>query len=343
MAEPVVEQLGSGVWSIPVPIPDSPLGHTLVYLLDADAGPVLVDAGWDDPVSLAALERGLVDAGTKLADVVGVLITHHHPDHHGLAGRVREASGCWVAMHHADAAVVRHHRAVLDEPVEPRRDRLSEALHAAGAPAEEIDTLVAHESAADRELPAVPDRELDDGEVIDLGSRHVVALWTPGHSPGHTCFWLDDAHELLAGDHLLPTITPHIGVYGDESDAADPLGAFLCSLERIERLGPTMVLPAHQYRFTNVRGRITELRDHHRDRLDELLRMLAGGDPVSLWDLASGMTWNRPWDEIPPMMRRVAMSEARAHVRHLVHRGQVERVPAEGTVYRLSSADEKRR
>jgi hypothetical protein len=71
--------------------------------------------------------------------------------------------------------------------------------------------------------------------------------------------------------------------------------------------------------------------------------MLAGGDPVSLWDLASGMAWNRPWDEIPPMMRRVAMSEARAHVRHLVHRGEVERVPAEGTVYRLSNPDEKSR
>src|SRR4051795_11896084 len=77
-----------GVWSIRVPFPDNPLGYTLVYALETAAGgPVLVDAGWDDPASLAALERGLAAIGTAVSDVRGVLVTHHHPDHHGLAGR----------------------------------------------------------------------------------------------------------------------------------------------------------------------------------------------------------------------------------------------------------------
>ena len=95
---------GGGVRSVRVPIPDNPLGYTLVYVVDTDRGPVLVDTGWDDPASWAALSDGLRACGTSVAEVYGVVITHHHPDHHGLSGQVREASGAWVAMHPADAA-----------------------------------------------------------------------------------------------------------------------------------------------------------------------------------------------------------------------------------------------
>lgn len=333
MPDPQVEKLPSGVWSIPVPIPDNPLGYTLVHLLDSDAGPVLVDAGWDDPASLAALEEGLAVAGTELSEVHAVVVTHHHPDHHGLAGRVREASGCWIGLHHEDADRVRRHREMLDDPSESWQDELSEALHAAGAPPDEVAALLAHRPDPDQQLPALPDRELADGTIVDLGDRRVEAVWTPGHSPGHTCFWLDESRQLLAGDHLLPSITPHVGLY-EPSEEVDPLGAFLGSLDRVDALAPAEVLPAHQYRFDHVHERIEELRAHHRERVDELLVALDVDTPTSLWDLTAAMTWNRPWEQIPVMMRRVAMSEALAHVQHLVRRGLAEPVPGSATAYR---------
>src|SRR5690348_1955507 len=83
---------GGGVRSVAVPIPDNPLGHTLVYVVDTDRGPVLVDTGWDDPDSWDTLAAGLRSCGTSADEVHGVVITHHHPDHHGLSDRVREAS-----------------------------------------------------------------------------------------------------------------------------------------------------------------------------------------------------------------------------------------------------------
>lgn len=341
MHAPSVERLPSGVWSIPVPIPDNPLGHTLVHLLEDDTGPVLVDAGWDDPASMAALEAGLKDAGTTVAEVVGVLVTHHHPDHHGLSGRVRERSGCWIAMHHEDVEVVRRHREFLDDPREFERQSI-EALHAAGATEEEVATLQQRSNGARTARPAVPDRTFEDDELIRVGRRAVTALWTPGHSPGHTCFWLPDTRQLLAGDHLLPTITPHVGLY-EEDDPNDPLGAYLTSLDRIAALDPAEVLPAHQYRFDRAGDRVVEIQRHHRERLDGLLHTLDRGDLVSLWDLTVSMAWNRPWDQIPAMMRRVALSEARAHVRHLERSGLVESVPGPAVAYRLTPAGRERR
>src|SRR3954467_8225634 len=106
---------GGGVRSLRVPIPNNPLGYTLVYVVDTDSGPVLIDTGWDDPLSWDTLTEGLSACGTTVGEIHGVVITHHHPDHHGLSGQVREASGAWVAMHAADASIVRRTRETRPE------------------------------------------------------------------------------------------------------------------------------------------------------------------------------------------------------------------------------------
>lgn len=128
-----------GVWSIAVPIPDNPLGHTLVHLLETDRGPVLIDTGWDDPTAWDTLVAGVTACGFALADLHGVLLTHHHPDHHGLSGKVREATGSWLAMHAADTAVVRRTRQAA-----PGQwlEYLLAKLTAAGAPQEHLAPLL---------------------------------------------------------------------------------------------------------------------------------------------------------------------------------------------------------
>ncbi|MDI3405902.1 MBL fold metallo-hydrolase [Streptomyces cavernicola] len=330
---------GGGVWSIKVPIPDNPLGHTLVHLLDTDRGPVLVDTGWDDPDSWDALAAGLVACGTAVEDLLGVLVTHHHPDHHGLSGRVREVSGAWIAMHAADAHVVRRTR----EQVPARwLDYLTGKLAAAGAPDEHLAPLrAARSSGRMRTLPglnaALPDREIVPGELLDLAGRRLRAIWTPGHTPGHVCLHLDEEHptgrpgrgRLFSGDHLLPGITPHIGLYEDPDDAdagaGDPLGDYLDSLERIGRLGAAEVLPAHQHAFTESRARVDELLAHHEARLRDLRALLSG--PLTPWQIAERMEWNRPWEQIPHGSRTIAVSEAEAHLRRLVKLGLAEAVP----------------
>ncbi|MEU1009763.1 MULTISPECIES: MBL fold metallo-hydrolase [unclassified Streptomyces] len=329
---------GGGVRAVQVPIPDNPLGYTLVYVVDTDRGPVLIDTGWDDPGSWEALAAGLAACGTGVGEVYGVVITHHHPDHHGLSARVREASGAWVALHAADAAIVRRTR-------ETRPERwfsyMAAKLTAAGAPEEHVAPLRTPRARTLPGLsPALPDREIVPGELLDLPGRRLRAIWTPGHTPGHVCLHLEEEHparlaghgRLFSGDHLLPGITPHIGLYEDPDDATvtDPLGDYLDSLERIGRLTPAEVLPAHQHPFTDAPGRVRALLDHHESRLAGLLALLA--EPLTPWQLAERMEWNRPWNDIPYGSRNIAVSEAESHLRRLVELGRAEPVPGSDPV-----------
>ncbi|MGX1884641.1 MBL fold metallo-hydrolase [Streptomyces sp. NPDC055287] len=332
-----VTEHGGGVWSLKVPIPDNPLGHTLVHLLDTDDGPVLIDTGWDDPTSWDALVTGLAALGTAVTDIHGVVITHHHPDHHGLSGQVRDASGAWIAMHAADTEVVRRTRGA-----EPGTwlGYITAKLTAAGAPDDHLAPLrAARGSGRMRTLPglraALPDREIVPGDVLPLTGRRLRAIWTPGHTPGHVCLHLEETHpanlpgngRLFSGDHLLPGITPHIGLYEDPDDTTvtDPLGDYLDSLERVARLAPAEVLPAHQHAFTDAPARVGVLLAHHEDRLTGLRALLA--TPLTPWQLAERMEWNRPWDQIPYGSRNIAVSEAEAHLRRLVKLGHAEAVP----------------
>ncbi|GAA3991542.1 MBL fold metallo-hydrolase [Streptomyces plumbiresistens] len=323
---------GGGVRSLQVPIPDNPLGHTLVYVVDTDRGPVLIDTGWDDPASWDALAEGLTACGTSPEEIHGVVITHHHPDHHGLSGQVREASGAWIAMHEADGAIVRRARSTR-----PERwlTYMSAKLAAAGAPEDHLAPLrAARPRSVPGLAPALPDREIVPGELLALPGRRLRAIWTPGHTPGHVCLHLEEAHpgrlpghgRLFSGDHLLPEITPHIGLYEDPDDATvtDPLGDYLDSLERVGRLAPAEVLPAHQHAFTDAASRVRELLTHHEDRLTGLLTLLT--EPLTPWQLAERMEWNRPWAQIPYGSRNIAVSEAEAHLRRLVKLGRAEAV-----------------
>ena len=132
----------------------------------------------------------------------------------------------------------------------------------------------------------------------------VRAVWTPGHSPGHTCFNVGN-DVLLSGDHVLPEITPHIGLYRIDAEQNDPLGDYMHSLLRVSREVVNEVLPAHQHRFDSLPRRVGELLAHHEERLDAIERSLLER-PETSWDIAAAMPWNRAWDDLGIIMKRTA-------------------------------------
>ena len=314
---PDVELVRPGLWSIPVPLPNSSLRYVLVYALETDRGPYLIDAGWNTDDAYRALSAGLSKVGTRIEDVQGVLVTHIHPDHYGLAGRVREASGAWVALHPADAALL-HDR--YDEPAD-LLTRIAVMLRRDGAPSEEIETLQLSAMPVRMFVDMVmPDVLLDDGARPEVPGWDLEAIWTPGHSPGHLCFWEAGNEVLLSGDHVLPRITPNITYHPQAGP--NPLADFLDSLDKLERFSPTEVLPAHEYRFFDLHARLGELRAHHDERFAEVLRAIDAGSTTS-WEIASHMVWSRPWDQVTGYMRRAAVGEALAHLKSLEARGVV--------------------
>jgi len=332
---PVVERVRPGVWSIPVIIPNNPLGWTLVYLIESDRGPVLVDTGWHDPLAWDGLVEGIAAAGHDVTTTYGVLVTHHHPDHHGLSGNVQEASGAWIAMHEADAEVVTRARDTDHGWIL----QTAAVLLAAGAGEDVFEQLPDPDilAASKPPRPALPNRLIGDGQLADVPGWDVRSVWTPGHTPGHVCFVMEQDRLLLSGDHLLPEITPHIGLYR-EDDSADPLGDYLRSLERLEALDIDEVLPAHQHRFHGHRARARAIAEHHAVRFDAIRHTLRDG-PATAWTITAAMPWNRAWDEIHPMMKRAALSEALAHVRHMEREGTVQQLPGSNPLtYQLVAA-----
>ena len=317
---PDVEEVRPGIWSVPVPIPDSPLRYTLSYLIAGDQELVVVDPGWSSPEGWLALTAGLAAAGARIEQVSGVVVTHVHPDHHGLADRVRTASGAWVAMHPAerDSLPAR----LWSQPQTFGDD--AGWLRSVGTPKDIAEELTVDRDAMRQFLDlAEPDRLLEGGDLVPLAGRRVRAVHTPGHTPGHLCLHEETEDVLLTGDHVLPRITPNIGLVGDAADP--PLAAYLHSLGRTAVYDSAEALPAHEYRFHGLADRTRALRQHHADRCQEILDVLTRLGPASTWAVTEQLTWSRGWCGVVGMMRRAAVSETAAHLDYLVTLGQVDR------------------
>lgn len=314
---PGVDRVRPGIWSIPVPLPVSSLGYVLVYVFETDKGPYIVDAGWNTDEAYAALDQGLVEIGTSLSAVQGVLVTHMHPDHYGLAGRVREASGAWVALHWEDARVIdaRHF------DVQTQLEATERILRLVGVPDDEYSSIA--QSAA-WSMPASsfapPDVLIEDFESPEVPGWDLLALWTPGHSPGHLCFWEPRHRVMLTGDHVLPRITPNISI--NARSGVDPLGDYLRSLDKVGLYEADEVLPAHEHRFSDLQARLSALRSHHDHRFGEVIKAIDDGVDT-VWGVASRMTWSQPWEELVGYKRRSAVLEAYAHLRALEQRGVI--------------------
>jgi glyoxylase-like metal-dependent hydrolase (beta-lactamase superfamily II) len=318
---PPVEKIDHGLWSIPVPIPDNPMRYVLVYAIEAGDGVILVDAGWQDDQSWQALSTGLQSIGSSVSDVVGVLVTHYHGDHLGLAGRIREASGAWVAMHELDAAELK----AVPPDVDAWLASTVGYLETHGVPSIDARSLGLAIDLERWVAPPLPDRYVADGTVIRARGRLLRAIWTPGHTPGHTCFYDARHRQLFSGDHVLPRITPQISVFGH--DPGDPLTEFLESLERLDRLRIGEVLPAHEYRFRGLPHRVAQIAEHHAHRLAELLGIVRETAGATAWELAARLSWSRPWTDFTPLNQRFALGETLSHLTLLDRRGDVHTGP----------------
>jgi glyoxylase-like metal-dependent hydrolase (beta-lactamase superfamily II) len=301
-----------------------------VYVFETKRGAYIMDAGWNTDEAFETLAAGLHEAGFAMADVRGVMVTHIHPDHYGLAGRVREASGAWISLHPADARLIADR---YDEPSE-LLDRVGAMLRRLGAPAAEMTSL---QQAAMPLRPLVdavqPDILLEDGEKPEVPGWDLSAIWTPGHSPGHLCFWEPHYQLMLSGDHVLPRITPNIPFHPQAGD--DPLGDFLSSLDKLKPYDAHEVLPAHEHRFVGLRERLEELRLHHQHRFEEIVQAIGNG-VTTAWGIAERMHWSRSWDRIEGYMRRAAVAEAMAHLRTLERRGILREVIGEPSTWHLA-------
>jgi glyoxylase-like metal-dependent hydrolase (beta-lactamase superfamily II) len=313
----------------PIGLDGSSLSHVNSYLVRGEDGYLLVDTGWNTEESFDEIQRSLKEIGARIEDISQILVTHIHPDHYGMAGRIKRISGARIYMHEIENSIIDTRYVHMDALLA----QTAEWLKLNGVPAEETgDIRDASLDIVDLVVPARPDVILHGGETITTGKFNFNAIWTPGHSPGHICLYEPEKKVLLSGDHILPTITPNIGRH--PQSAENPLGMYLESLQEMRKLDVSLVLPGHDEPFTGLVPRIDEIISHHEQRNLEILAAVSS-QPRTAFDIAEYVTWgtNASWRELPPIHRRMAIFETIAHLEYMITRGRAEKIDRDNVIY----------
>jgi len=335
-ASPEITEVAPGILRLQLQINFTGLGHVNTYALEDDRGFALVDPGMPGEAPYKMLLERMAAAGVPEHRVHTVIVTHSHIDHFGGAGMLAERSGAelvantrfrtWWDPDEVDEAELELAGATEVVDVDSRAGHAAHKRPSFNRPAPwggTINPLSFRERLRIKRQwrknaawfrPPKPTKRLADADHIKLGGREWVALWTPGHSSDHLCL-LDPANGvLLSGDHVLPTITPHVsGIYDDA------LSAYLRSLDKVAALeGVTDILPAHGHPFTDLPGRVAQIRDHHIERLQKLREIGDALGWASVTAFSHELFAQRSWGSM-------AEGETYAHLEHLRVNGEAER------------------
>jgi glyoxylase-like metal-dependent hydrolase (beta-lactamase superfamily II) len=309
-----------GVVQVYLPLPMRPT-IVNVYLVRAGERWTLIDTGMNTEDSVAAFRGALDEIGIAPGAVTRLIGTHHHVDHFGTSAPFKELTRAEVYLHplEAERATLMGH--IGGENVEYMRAHGVPDVPPAQQlppPSRFFGTWYA---------PARPDHLLGDEDEIPLGDgRTLEVVWTPGHTPGHCCLLLKPDGVLFVGDHLLPKITPHVGLW--PSGPENPLGDFLASHEKIQRVEARVVCPAHGPVYEDHRRRARQLIDFHRVRKLAMLDLIRRR-PLTAYEVALGAFAIAPDNRFQVMAATV---ETLAHLELLRREGRALRDERNGVV-----------
>ncbi len=321
----MTQEILPGIYKIETPLPRSPLGATNSYLIKGRTRNLLIDTGWNREESKEALLAGLAALDVVL-EQTDILITHLHADHSGLtAALATEKSTLYATEKDAE---------LVNEMCDASYWNDIGAMFAAyGFPEEDLPrAMQAHSGRRFNAHVRQAFSMIKEGDLIEAGDYSFTCLETPGHTPGHVCLYEPKNKILISGDHILDDITPNITF---EKSIADPLGHYLKSLEKVDRLDVSLVLTGHKSLIKNIHKRIGEIKQHHRERLDEVLKILEAGRR-NAFQVAGKMSWDisvSSWDLFPLAQKVFAVGEAVTHLEYLRHTGRIKRTETNGKVF----------
>lgn len=315
-------EVAPGILWLRLPLPMK-LDHVNVYALDEGTSWTIVDAGMDTRES-RAVWGDLLAGPLQGRPVSRVVATHHHPDHMGLAGWFQTEHG--AALFTSRTAWLVARMLVLEVQERPTEAGLAFAESAgigATAVADMADRRPFNFSDVVSPLPESYAR-LEDGDRITLGGRVWDVHFGQGHAPDHLTLWNRKDGIVLGADQFLATISPVVGLYAAEPDA-DPMGDFLHSLDRFRPMARDehLVLPGHKLPFHGLPERLDGLLAEHAEALDRLETFL---ETPRVATETFPLLFKAKIDDANLFL---AISEAMAHLIHLVHLGRAERVRRE--------------
>ncbi|WP_282127458.1 MBL fold metallo-hydrolase [Roseobacter litoralis] len=312
--EGTATQVAPGVLWMRLPLPMK-LDHVNIYALDEGDSWTVVDTGFASRRT-KAIWRTLMDGPLQGKPITRVIVTHHHPDHVGLAGWLQSEFGAELLT--TRTAWLFSRMLTLDEQAVPSDESIA-FYQSAGMDPEVLARRRVERpfNFADVVAPMpLGFTRLKQGDVIEFGGRQWDIHTGNGHAPEHATFWSRDDNLVIAGDQILPSISPNIGVYATEP-MADPIGDWLESCERFAAIARPdhLVLGGHKLPFTGLPMRLSQLIDNHQGALSRLLAFI--DTPKAAGECFAPLFKRRIGDG----EYGLALVEAVAHVSHLYQSG----------------------
>jgi glyoxylase-like metal-dependent hydrolase (beta-lactamase superfamily II) len=299
------EKVLPGIWRLRLPLPWPGVPHCNAWALGAGDGVVLVDTGMHEPGSQMHLHRALDQARLRIEHVRLIVCTHAHTDHCGEAPAIAERAGCEIWMHPNRE----HYTDSLDDP-EKALARRAEIARQSGVPEAPLQRWIEQRRAqgSGQAGTLTVDRDITEGDTVetDLGPWQVIE--TPGHAPSHVCLYQAERRLLISGDHLLGRVS----LYFDAGYTPDPVGEFLASLDKAEKLDSRLALAGHGRPFTDVPGHIAANRALVAERLDAVRAALAAG-PKTAYEVAQAVYG----EALNELTANWLMSKTRSWLTHL--------------------------
>jgi glyoxylase-like metal-dependent hydrolase (beta-lactamase superfamily II) len=298
---------------VPLPLPFA-LKIVNAFLIEGKNGYTIIDTGLHTDEDLARWEEAQTRFGWRWRDVEKIVLTHYHPDHYGLAGKLQQLSGAPVYLSRTDWEQAQLFFGRESDMGERMVDFFS--LH--GLPEELKKQISGHLREFHRWVEPHPRPSfIEAGETICLGDHEYQVIHTPGHADGHLSFYDAKRQVLIGGDFLLPKISPNISLWpGADSN---PLQTYLNTLDRMKTLPVKKVFPAHGKVFSHYRERIEELEQHHAERLGDIKEFVDKMGEVTAYEVCVELFGHQR--SIHQL--RFAMSETLAHLEYLRLNGEM--------------------
>lgn len=308
---------------VTIPLPFS-LRWVNAYMLQDGAAWTVIDPGLNTELAQGVWDQVLAGLQLDYSCITRIVLTHYHPDHLGLAGWMQQRSGASVYL----SEVGKQHMEMLWGEGQRMTNAMAALYREHGVPELLLDQLKEHmESFVPlvHPLPAVT--LMRDGDILLMGNRVWKAIETSGHAPGHISFYCEAHQLLMAGDHLLPQITPNVSLM--PSSDPDPLYHFIKGLDKLAELNVGLAFPGHRHPLQHAASRIEGIKQHHEERLAAWLQWLVEEQATAyaICSRAFGTV-----GKLTVHQFRFAMGETLAHLRELERRGVALRREVHGVV-----------
>lgn len=302
-----------------------PLRWVNSYLLHGPKGITIIDPGPRTETAEAEWKEVWSELGILPQDITSIVLTHHHPDHYGLAGYMQSLTGASVTMSrraHEESLRMWGKDSVM-------REELPRLFRRHGMPAMWSDQIAEHLDGFIPQVTPSPNiTYITEGSYVCMGGRNWLAIETAGHAPGHISFYDIERGIILCGDSVLPQISPNVSLLPGSDP--QPLRSFIDSLVKLGELDVKLAFPGHRNPFSHFAERTNGLIKHHEERLLRIEALLQQSSQ-SGFDICTALFGN----DLGIHQMRFAMSEALAHLVHLVGQGRVvEKLPttADGVI-----------